>query len=139
VRKTELAGQEADHHREVILLDTIGELSKLYSIGTVIFVGGSLVPSGGHNVLEPAAYRKAVLFGPHMDNFQEIARCLMESGGGLQVNDPEGLFMQAKRLLENESVRNDLGEKAFQIIASNQGTNRKAMEAIGKFLMPAAQ
>jgi 3-deoxy-D-manno-octulosonic-acid transferase len=74
-----------------------------------------------------------------MDNFQEIARCIMESGGGLQVNDPEELFIQAKSLLENESVRNDLGEKAFQIIARNQGTTRKAMEAIGKFLMPAAQ
>jgi 3-deoxy-D-manno-octulosonic-acid transferase len=138
-RKTELALQETKHDREVILLDTIGELSKLYSIGTIIFVGGSLVPTGGHNVLEPVVYRKAVLFGPHMDNFQEIARCLMESGGGLQVNDLEGLFIQAKRLLENESVRNHLGEKAFQIIASNQGTTRKAMEEIGKFLMPAAQ
>jgi 3-deoxy-D-manno-octulosonic-acid transferase len=97
------------------------------------------VPTGGHNVLEPAAYRKAVLFGPHMDNFQEIAGCLTESGGGLQVDDTEGLFIQAKSLLDNESLRNDLGDKAFQIIARNQGTTRKAMEAIDKFLMPAEQ
>jgi 3-deoxy-D-manno-octulosonic-acid transferase len=134
VRKTELTGRDAGPLSEVILLDTIGELSKLYSIGTIIFVGGSLVPTGGHNVLEPAAYRKAVLFGPHMDNFQEIARCLIESGGGLQVNDTEGLFVKAKSLLDNESVRNHLGEKAFQVIARNQGTTRKAMEAIGAFL-----
>jgi 3-deoxy-D-manno-octulosonic-acid transferase len=134
MRKTELAGRQAGQRREVILLDTIGELSKLYSIGTVIFVGGSLVPTGGHNVLEPVAYRKAVLFGPHMDNFQEIARCLMESGGGLQVDDTEQLFVQAKSLLDNETLRGDLGDKAFQIIARNQGTTRKAMEAIGAFL-----
>jgi 3-deoxy-D-manno-octulosonic-acid transferase len=134
VRKTELTGRDAGPLSEVILLDTIGELSKLYSIGTIIFVGGSLVPTGGHNVLEPAAYRKAVLFGPHMDNFQEIARCLIESGGGLQVNDTEGLFVKAKSLLDNESERNHLGEKAFQVIARNQGTTRKAMEAIGAFL-----
>jgi 3-deoxy-D-manno-octulosonic-acid transferase len=134
MRKTELAGRQAGQRREVILLDTIGELYKLYSIGTVIFVGGSLVPTGGHNVLEPVAYRKAVLFGPHMDNFQEIARCLMESGGGLQVDDTEQLFVQAKSLLDNETLRGDLGDKAFQIIARNQGTTRKAMEAIGAFL-----
>jgi 3-deoxy-D-manno-octulosonic-acid transferase len=134
VRKTELAQQAPGQRREVILLDTIGELSKLYSIGTVIFVGGSLVPTGGHNVLEPVAYRKAVLFGPHMDNFQEIARCLTQSGGGVQVENKEQLFVKAKGLLDTESVRNDLGEKAFQIIARNQGTTRKAMEAIGTFL-----
>jgi len=134
VRKTELARQETEQRREVILLDTIGELSKLYSIGTVIFVGGSLVPTGGHNVLEPVAYRKAVLFGPHMDNFQEIAGCLTESGGGLQVDDREQLFVKAKSLLDNESIRSDRGDKAFEIIARNQGTTRKTMEAIGTFL-----
>lgn len=134
LRKTELAGQEATRVPQVILLDTIGELSKLYSIGTVIFVGGSLVPTGGHNVLEPAAYHKAVLFGPHMENFEEIARCLTQSGGGLQVDDRETLFLTAKRLLEDETLRSDLGEKAFEIIARNQGTTRKAIEAVGTFL-----
>jgi 3-deoxy-D-manno-octulosonic-acid transferase len=92
------------------------------------------VPTGGHNVLEPVAYRKAVLFGPHMDNFQEIAGCLTQSGGGLQVDDREQLFVKAKSLLDNESIRSDLGDKAFEIIARNQGTTRKTMEAIGTFL-----
>jgi 3-deoxy-D-manno-octulosonic-acid transferase len=85
-------------------------------------------------VLEPAAYRKAVLFGPHMDNFMEIAGCLIESGGGLQVHDREELFLKARSLLDNESLRIELGEKAFHIIARNQGTTRKAMEAISSFL-----
>ena len=134
IRKTELAKQLKAQHHDVILLDTIGELSKLYSIGTIIFVGGSLVQAGGHNVLETVAHRKAVLFGPHMDNFLEIARYLTENGGGLVVDNGEALFLKAKALLHNEALRRELGEKAFEIIARNQGTTRKAIEAIGNFL-----
>lgn len=138
-RKTELGRKRNAQPHDVILIDTIGELSKLYSIGTVIFVGGSLVPAGGHNVLETVAHRKAVLFGPHMDNFLEIARYLTENGGGLVADNGEALFLKAKALLHNEALRRELGEKAFEIIARNQGTTRKAMAAIGNFLTPADQ
>lgn len=134
IRKTELAGQCKAPQHDVILIDTIGELSKLYGIGTIIFVGGSLVKTGGHNVLETVAHRKAVLFGPHMENFLEIASYLTENGGGLVVDNGEALFAKAQSLLHNEALRSELGEKAFEIIARNQGTTRKAMDAIGNFL-----
>jgi 3-deoxy-D-manno-octulosonic-acid transferase len=132
IKKTEIkAGKEGGHH-DVILLDTIGELSKLYSIGTIIFVGGSLVATGGHNVLEPVSYKKAVIFGPHMENFSEISRSLRESGGGLQVHTQEEFFSKAKMLLQSDTVRDELGERAFRVIAHNQGAMKKAMEVIEK-------
>jgi 3-deoxy-D-manno-octulosonic-acid transferase len=134
VRKTALPKHAQASRFDVILLDTIGELSKLYSMGTIIFVGGSLVSKGGHNVLEPVVYKKAVLFGPHMDNFLEISLHLRNNGGGIQVNNKEELLAHAEKLLSDDAVRNELGEKAFEIISHNQGTIEKAMEIIGKFI-----
>jgi 3-deoxy-D-manno-octulosonic-acid transferase len=134
IRKTALSKHSQANRYDVILLDTIGELSKLYSIGTIIFVGGSLVEIGGHNVLEPVVYKKAVLFGPHMDNFLEISGYLRNNGGGLQVQSKEELLAHAEKLLSDDTVRNELGEKAFEIISHNQGTIEKAMEIIGKFI-----
>jgi len=130
IKKTEINMDKSGNHHDVILLDTIGELSKLYSIGTIIFVGGSFVSTGGHNVLEPVAYKKAVIFGPHMENFSEISRSLRASGGGLQVHNREEFLSQAKMLLQNDAVRDKLGEQAFNVIAHNQGAIKKAMEVI---------
>lgn len=134
IKKTKIKVAQKSNHHDIILLDTIGELSKLYSIGTIIFVGGSLVSTGGHNVLEPVTYKKAVIFGPHMDNFSEISRCLRESGGGLQVNNQEEFLSQTEMLLQNDVDRDKLGEKAFEVIAHNQGAINKSMEVIERFL-----
>ena len=134
IKKTKIKVAQKSNHHDIILLDTIGELSKLYSIGTIIFVGGSLVSTGGHNVLEPVAYKKAVIFGPHMDNFSEISRCLRESGGGFQVDNQEEFLSQAEMLLQNDADRDKLGEKAFEVIAHNQGAINKSMEVIERFL-----
>ena len=67
------------------ILDTIGELAQLYQVATVVFVGGSLVDAGGHNILEPAVFGKPIVFGPHMHNFAEIARTFLENRGAIQV------------------------------------------------------
>ncbi len=134
IKKTKIETGKKANHYDIILLDTIGELSKFYSIGTIIFVGGSLVKIGGHNVLEPVAYKKAVIFGHYMDNFSEISRCLRESGGGLQIDNQEEFLSQAEMLLQNDTVRDRLGEKAFEVIAHNQGAINKAMEVIERFL-----
>src|ERR671922_2658570 len=99
LRKHQLTVQRRSHggrfpqggEAPVLLLDTIGELAQLYAVGTVVFVGGSFAPIGGHNVLEPAARRKAILFGPHMHNFHQIAAALLEAGGAVQVQNPEAL------------------------------------------------
>ena len=83
-RRTELA-IDAEPRTDVVVLDTIGELARLFQVATVVFVGDSLVDAGGHNILEPAVFGKPILFGPHMQNFAEIAQTFLENGAGLQV------------------------------------------------------
>jgi len=119
---------------KVILLDTLGELAKLYSIGTLIFVGGSLVRVGGHNVLEPLFFKKPVLFGPFMFNFLEISRRLIEAEGAIQVKDREDLAFQMKRLLRNERARKQLGERGYQFLQKHQGATERMYEKIRPYL-----
>jgi 3-deoxy-D-manno-octulosonic-acid transferase len=118
----------------VLLLDTIGELAKLYAVGTVVFVGGSFVPIGGHNVLEPAAHRKAILFGPHMHNFHQIATALLEAGGALQVQNPEALGEHIGALLQQPERRQALGEAAQQVLCGNQGALARTVRLIEQVL-----
>ncbi len=119
---------------EIILLDTMGELERMYSIGTVIFVGRSLVPGGGHNILEPAAFGKPVIFGPHMENFREIAQVMKAEGGGIEVRNPKELFEVAERLLKDRSYYARVSRAAFRAIQSNQGAVEKTLQILGKYL-----
>jgi 3-deoxy-D-manno-octulosonic-acid transferase len=118
----------------VLLLDTIGELAKLYAVGTVVFVGGSFVPIGGHNVLEPAAHRKAILFGPEMHNFHQIAASLLEAGGAEQVQTPEAFGEQLSTLLLQPERRRSLGEAAYRVLRTNQGAITRTVELIAQIL-----
>jgi 3-deoxy-D-manno-octulosonic-acid transferase len=118
----------------VLLLDTIGELAKLYAVGTVVFVGGSFAPIGGHNVLEPAAHRKAILFGPHMHNFHQIAAALLEAGGALQVHNPKALGEHVSMLLRQPERRQALGEAAYQVLCDNQGAIARTVALIEQVL-----
>lgn len=97
---------------DVLLLDTIGELPAAYGLGTVSFVGGSLVATGGHNLLEPAVQRQPVLFGPHVDNFAAMARDFEAAGGGIRVADAADLARQVGALLEDPERRIAIGERA---------------------------
>src|SRR5207247_1145730 len=76
---------DAEPRADVIVLDSIGELAQLYQVATVVFVGGSLADHGGHNILEPAIFGKPVMFGPHMQNFREIAEAFLVNGAAIQV------------------------------------------------------
>ena len=137
LRKTSLSlgADRSDQERaDVILLDTMGELMGLYSLGTLVFVGGSLVPVGGHNPLEPLFFRKCVLFGPHMFNFLEISKHLIENGGAIQVSGEEDLFSQMKRLLFDEEARQEVGEKGYQFLQKHQGATERMFEEIRPFL-----
>jgi 3-deoxy-D-manno-octulosonic-acid transferase len=118
----------------VLLLDTLGELAKLYAVGTVVFVGGSFVPIGGHNALEPAAHRKAILFGPHMHNFHQVAAALLEAGGALQVQTPEALGESLRALLQQPERRQALGEAAYQVLRDNQGAITRTVGLIEQVL-----
>jgi 3-deoxy-D-manno-octulosonic-acid transferase len=123
----------------IILLDTMGELMKLYGLGTLVFVGGSLVPLGGQNPLEPLFFKKCVLFGPHMFNFSEIARILTEAGGAVQVTGEKDLSAALKHLLQDESARNEVGERGYQLLMKHRGATEKIFEAIRPFVTPTGE
>ncbi len=120
---------------KVILLDTMGELMTIYSLGTVVFIGGSLVTIGGHNPLEPLFHKKCVLFGPYMFNFLEMSQHLIDAGGALQVSGKEELFVQLKRLLSDESEREKWGERGYQFLKKHQGATERMFEEIRPYLI----
>jgi 3-deoxy-D-manno-octulosonic-acid transferase len=123
----------------VVILDTVGELAALYALAEVVFVGGSLVPIGGHNVLEPAMRGKPVLVGPHMSNFREGAELLQRSGGGLVVKDGPELERELARLLEDRDLGRRMGEAARQAFAGRQGAVSATLDLVGRHLWPRAQ
>jgi 3-deoxy-D-manno-octulosonic-acid transferase len=139
VTKTSLMNQnrssdERQDLPDVILLDTMGELMNLYSLGTLVFIGGSLAPVGGHNPLEPLFFKKCVLFGPHMFHFSEISRHLVEGGGAIQVKGNEDLAFNLKRLLSDEGTRKAVGERGYQFLQKHRGATEKAFEKIKPYL-----
>jgi 3-deoxy-D-manno-octulosonic-acid transferase len=120
--------------KEILVLDTVGELARLYGIGTVAFVGGSLVPTGGHNILEPAVYGVPVVFGPHMENFPEISAVMRHRKGGIQVRDAEELVLVLRQLLQDEDKRKEMGEAGMRIMRENQGSLGKNLKLVGQLL-----
>ncbi len=124
----------------VFLLDTIGELASLYEFADLAFVGGSLVPRGGHNVLEAAQFGKAVLVGPHTENFRDIIE-IFRRAEALRVVTSQTLSPTTLQLLEDHGERAALGRRALEVLRSQQGATDKTVEAILRLLtrdIPAA-
>jgi 3-deoxy-D-manno-octulosonic-acid transferase len=107
---------------EVLLVDTVGELARLYASADVAFVGGSLVPIGGHNLLEPAALGLPVLTGPFQFNSREIATLLLRRGAALEVSDARELAAAVRRLFDDPGERQRIGAIGRDIVASNRGS-----------------
>jgi 3-deoxy-D-manno-octulosonic-acid transferase len=133
VRRSELNSRSPDPPK-VLLLDTIGELAYLYQLADVVFVGGSLVPTGGHNIIEVAYFSKPILFGPHMENFKEISNTFLESDAALQVHSGEELSEKLSKLLKDPPTREALGSKARQVIGDNQGAVGRSLEMVERYL-----
>jgi 3-deoxy-D-manno-octulosonic-acid transferase len=112
----------------VLLLDTLGELASLYTLADAVFVGGSLVPWGGHNVLEPALAGRPVVVGPHMQNFRAIAGTLLAAGGLVQVNSPGELAPALERLLNDRAEAARVGDAARRAAETHQGATRRAAD-----------
>jgi 3-deoxy-D-manno-octulosonic-acid transferase len=119
----------------VIIVDTVGELAQIYRVASVVFVGGSLAPTGGHNMLEPALLRKPVIFGPHTTNFRESAELLLEAGGALVVRDGAGLDAHMGALLVDAERRRLMGEAAFKAVAGRRGAIKHTLELVERYLM----
>ena len=120
---------------DVILLDTIGELCNIYSLATAAFVGGTLVDTGGHNLMEPAFYRKPVVYGPYLRGYLEMAEMLEKAGGGIRVNNGEGLFIKLRDLLNDKISRENTGMAAYGIVESNRGATEKCLKVLEGLLL----
>ena len=114
----------------IILIDVIGELFKTYSLATIVYCGGSLVPRGGQNILEAAAWGKVVLYGPHMEDFQDEKLLLENSGAGIMIKSGDELLSKIHELLDNAAL---LGRKEAcgkQMVVSNRGASKKYADMI---------
>lgn len=123
----------------VILLDTIGELASLYRVADGAFVGGSLVPSGGHNILEPAAFGKIPVFGPSMENFAEIAARFTAAGAAVQVESPEDAGVAWIEFMRNPERAARMGETARNLVECSRGATDRAIGEIARHLKGAAR
>ena len=120
----------------VLLLDSLGELAALYALADAVFIGGSLVPVGGHNPLEPAAFAKVPIFGPSMDNFRETAASLLEAGAAIQVDSAAQLGAAWVALLENNAKRAQMGLAARQIVERNRGATAATLDRVAAIIEP---
>jgi 3-deoxy-D-manno-octulosonic-acid transferase len=139
VRRTRLTSPDvADLSRlavsEVLLLDSIGELAGVLELADVVFMGGSLVPTGGHNILEAAYWAKPVLFGPHMENFRDIARLFLDAHACLQVRDGNELATSVLGLFADRMAAWELGERGKQVLAQHAGATARVLEQIQRLL-----
>ena len=123
----ECAGHSAKH---VFILDTVGELADFYAISDIVFIGGSLVKKGGHNVLEPAFFAKPILFGRHMFNFRDIADLFLNSKAAIMVCDESDLRRRIVELLNNRQEALRMGESARGLISLNQGATKRNSDLI---------
>jgi len=127
VRRSALPGEgEAD----VLMLDSIGELARIYKLATIAFVGGSIAPTGGHNPIEPAAAGVPVAFGPHMTNFREIAAVFLERDAAIEVGSAGALRDLVVRLCDDEATRDEYADRARGVIDANRGAAARIADRV---------
>ena len=134
-RRTELPIDD-EPRVDAVILDTIGELAHLYQIATAVFVGGSIVAAGGHNILEPAAHGKAIVFGPHMENFSEITEAFLANDAAVRVQNERELEEALLSLIGDPVRRARLGAAARALVVANRGAKDKTLAAIADVLPP---
>ena len=132
------AGQLSGTGPRVLILHTPGELALLYREALVAFVGGTLVPVGGHNLLEPAVWGKPVFFGSHTDHCAEVAALLSDAQGGRMVQDEQDLAQALRDLLRDPKALRLMGQAAQQVVADNQGALQRTADIIATYLPESA-
>ena len=118
----------------VILGDTMGDLKKFYTLATVVFVGRSLAPMGGSDMMEPAALGKCTLFGPHTFNFKQTVEALLSGGGAVQVKDTKELFFAVQKCLVDADYDAGIAAAGQAVIRRNQGATRRTVDALAGLL-----
>jgi 3-deoxy-D-manno-octulosonic-acid transferase len=118
---------QAPEVAEILLMDSVGELASTFRHASVVFVGGSLVPRGGHNILEPAAFAKPIVFGPYMENFRDIRDLFLEARGALEVRNVAELTASIDKLLTDTSAAAELGARARRLVEQNTGATERVL------------
>ena len=127
-------GKACHPSTQVYILDTLGDLPLFYAASDIAFVGGSLVPGGGHNVLEPACLGLPVLIGPHTYNFLEICHLLEQQGAAWRVMDSDQLASQVIVLLSDANLRHYAGEKGRQMVEENRGSSKQVIDLLDNLI-----
>ncbi|KAB0487146.1 MULTISPECIES: lipid IV(A) 3-deoxy-D-manno-octulosonic acid transferase [Pseudomonas] len=128
------SGESVEAQTQVLLGDTMGELLFLYALADSAFVGGSLVPNGGHNLLEPAALAKPVLSGPHLFNFLEIAAKLRDAAALEEVDDAQGLAVAVQRLFELPQDAQRMAQAGLKVMQLNQGALQRLLDGLARLI-----
>ena len=119
----------------VVLLDTVGELSRVYSAATAVFIGGTFCARGGQNMLEPASLGKPVVSGPSLANFEEIARTLVDAGGMRVIDNPVDLAGALSELLRDPARAREIGARSGEAVRAGKGAIDRTMDLIEKFVL----
>ena len=117
----------------------MGDLRKFYSLATIIFVGRSLVPMGGSDMMEAAALGKCTIFGPHAFNFKQTVDALLADNGAIMVKDKDDLLAAMKKCLTDPGYAQKIAQSGREVIMKNQGATQKTIEQIRKLLPPPTQ
>ena len=117
-------------NKPVFILDVIGELFNYYSAADIVFMGGSLVKTGGHNILEPAALKKPIIFGPHMFNFCDISELFLKNKAAFMVSNCSELTDKIKETLKSDLLTKELSQRAYELIAKNRGATIRNIQVI---------
>jgi len=121
-------------NKAIFMLDVIGELFNYYSAADVVFIGGSLVKKGGHNILEPASLKKPVIFGPYMFNFRDISGLFLKNKAALMAHDCAELVTQVKEILGNSLAAKEMAQRAYGLIIANKGATLKNIQVVQQVL-----
>ena len=123
-------------NKAVFILDVIGELFNYYAAANIVFMGGSLIKKGGHNIIEPASLKKPVIFGRYMFNFRDISELFLKNKAALMINDSGGLAGKVKEILNNPLVAKEMTQRAYDLIIANKGATLKNIQVIKKTYTP---
>lgn len=135
VLRSRLADQGSLAAENVLIGDTLGEMLLFYSVADIIFVGGSLVPIGGHNILEALQVNRPVVFGPHMQNFKQISQLVLDAGGGRCVSDTAELSLALQELLSDASLRRSMARSGHGLLEKNSGATSQNLAYLQTLLM----
>jgi 3-deoxy-D-manno-octulosonic-acid transferase len=132
-KKSEMNGVE-EGLPDVLFLDTLGELQAMYAFASVAFVGGSLIDAGGHNLVEPARFRKPILFGPYMTNFAGMALEMKRRGGAIEVKGREDLIREISTILNQPARAESMGDIAYAVVEEDHGVVERSLELVDRYL-----